>query len=362
MRGLRATTAPAPLPGRAGVSSAPMHLRMVLTAVGALALATGCEIRSSGSERGAQAPGYAQKPYGQQPPGPQPYGQAPQGGQPVLGGVPQVAPGIVERDPISDLDLGWLRSRAAVLMQELGSALPEARLRRVAGIPLAVDDTPGEVNAFAGCVRGGAVMVVTDGLLDVTSFLARARANDDVFGTRKTDEYCAYVASHQTPEHAIANPPLGFFERAQEYDARRVARQHDVLDELLGFVLGHELAHHYLGHLPCTGAPGPFGMGEVARGISSAVPILNQPNELAADTAGTGNLLVMGARRSGYHLTEGGALLLMQFFSALDQLSPVDILFSFERTHPPPGLRIPVIQQTAAFYRTTGAPPPVFGF
>lgn len=248
-------------------------------------------------------------------------------------------------------------------MQEIIAALPEARRQRVSTIPLAVDDTPSEVNAFAGCIRGGAVMVVTDGLLDVAAFLSRARANDDVFGTRKLDEYFTFVVQNQRPEQPVANPPVGFFDAGQESDTRRVARQHDVFDELMGFVLGHELAHHYLGHLPCTGQAGPFGMGEVARGVSSAIPLFNQPNELGADVSGTSSVLAAGARRSGTRLTEGGGLLLMQFFSAMDRMSPVDILFSFERTHPAPGLRIPVIQQAAGYFRATGGGwLPVLGF
>jgi hypothetical protein len=47
-------------------------------------------------------------------------------------------------------------------------------------------------------------------------------------------------------------------------------------------------------------------------------------------------------------------MLTMQFFAGLDQLTPADILFGFERSHPPPALRTPVIQQTAAAWRATG--------
>jgi hypothetical protein len=314
---------------------------------------------------GATPPPYGATPppYGATPP---PYGATP----PPYGATPQpppyVAPPVASTtgpDPITDVDVTWLRQRTITLMQELVAALPDDARRRVQGIPLAVDDTPGEVNAFAACTSGKAVMVVSDGLLDIAAHLAAARATDDVFGTRKVDEYVSFIATRQKPGQPVARPPRGFFSPAQETDARRVARQHDVLDETLGFVLGHELAHHHLGHLPCTGGPGPFGMGDLARGLSGAVPVFNQPNELAADTAGTDTILAAGARRTGYHLTEAGGVLMMQFFSAADQLSPEDILFGFERTHPPPTLRIPVIQQTANYFRLTGgawAPLPRF--
>jgi hypothetical protein len=44
----------------------------------------------------------------------------------------------------------------------------------------------------------------------------------------------------------------------------------------------------------------------------------------------------------------------MQFFAGLEQLRPSDILFGFQRTHPPAQLRTPIIQQTAAAWRATG--------
>ena len=194
-------------------------------------------------------------------------------------------------------DIGWLRAHCASLMQELIAVLPDVAKQRVQSIPLAIDDTPGEVNAFAACNGSSAVMVVTDGLLDITAHLAQAKANDDVFGTRTLDTYINLIAQVQKPNQPVAQPPPGFFAPAQQLDPRRVARQHDVLDETLGFILGHELAHHHLGHLPCTGGPGPLGMGEVVRGISSSAPIFNQPNEVAADTAGTDTILSAGARR-----------------------------------------------------------------
>src|SRR4029453_11284366 len=99
---------------------------------------------------------------------------------------------------------------------------------------------------------------------------------------------------------------------------RKVERQHILFEEELAFVLGHELAHHHLGHLPCTGKPGPLGSADLARVLSSQVPIFNQPNEAAADLAGTTNLLDAGSRRSGARWNEEGALLTMRFFSGLD--------------------------------------------
>jgi len=239
------------------------------------------------------------------------------------------------------------------VLGELVSVLPPAQMARVQGIPLVVDATPGEVNAFASCTGTRAAMAVTDGLLQIQSQLARFRAYDELAGTNKVGEYIGVIARGAGPKQPLPEVPPGFVDARIDLDGRKVARQYQILDEQLAFVLGHELGHHYLGHLPCTAA-GALTLSEIGAVLSSAVPAFNQPNELAADVVGLNNTLNLGARRTDYHLTEGGALLTMQFFAGLDQLTPGDILFGFERSHPPPQIRTPVIQQTAGAWRATG--------
>jgi hypothetical protein len=267
---------------------------------------------------------------------------------PPVGALPPVP-----LDPINTIDVAFLRGRASVVLRELVLYLPAPQQSKVSGIPLITDSTVGEVNAFASCTRDGkTAMAITDGLLDIQAHLAQARAIDELFGSRKVDEYVRFIAQNQRPKTPIAQP-TGMFDPIQTVDGRKVQRQHELLDEQIAFVLAHELAHHYLGHLPCTASSG-LSAAEVARVLSDAVPLFNQPNELAADMAGVNNTLTAGARRQGYHFTEGGALLTMRFFSGVDQFSAIDILFGFERSHPPPAVRTPVIQQTAAAWRAGG--------
>lgn len=293
---------------------------------------------------------------------------APQPGQPPPAGTPPVAPqpGQVQGDPISTRDLNFLRQRAQGILGELVAALPAAQQQRVYGIPLVIDDTPGEVNAFAACSSSGrSAMAITDGLLLIGAGLSEAQAHDELLQTRKVDEYIQFVAQNLEPDRPIPIPAPGFFPAST--DARVVARQHQVFDEVVAFVLGHELGHHHLGHLPCTAGPDPLGAGEVARVLSSNVPLFNQPNEIASDLAGTQNVLVAGRNRSaqGYYAwTEGGGLLTMRFFAGFGQLSPASILTAFERSHPPPQLRTPIIQQAAANFRSGGTafPIPIPGF
>jgi hypothetical protein len=258
-------------------------------------------------------------------------------------------------DPINETDVMFLRGRAQIVIRELVLALQPAAQAKVSAIPLIVDDRPGEVNAFAACTEGGkAVMAITDGLLEIQANLAQAQATDEIFRTRKVDEYVAFLARNQKPGQPIVKPPPTFWDPAQRSDSRKVKRQHEVLDEEIGFVLGHELGHHHLGHLPCT-AGGNVTPGEIGRVLGNAVPIFNQPNEAFADNAGTVNVLDAGKRRAPqYAWTENGGILTMRFFAGMDQQSPIDVVFDFERSHPPPQIRIPIIQQTAGNWRRGG--------
>ena len=88
--------------------------------------------------------------------------------------------------------------------------------------------------------------------------------------------------------------------------------------------------------------------------LSRTLPLFNQPNEIAADVAGTKNVLAAGARRQSYRWTEGGAMMTLQFFANLDQLTPATVVFGFERSHPHPLIRMPIVQNSAAAWRMTG--------
>ncbi len=316
----------------------------------ASALAIACSSGSSQTTYPAQYPQQAAPAPGTvaAPPGSVPVGQA----------APLPAPGVVVlpvvNDPINLTDLTYLRGQAQSLLNELVATLPPPQQSRVAGIPLVVDSTPGDVNAFATCTSGGhAAMAITDGLLDIEAHLSQARATDETFGTHKLADYIQLIVQNQRAKQPIVQPPVGFFDPTQQADGRKVARQHQLLEEQIGFVLGHELAHHYLGHLPCTSA-GQLPLAELGQALSGTVPLFNQPNEIAADASGTNTILTMGFRRTGYHLTEGGALITMQFFAGLEQFSAADVLFTFQNTHPPALLRAPIIQQTAAAWKLTG--------
>jgi hypothetical protein len=94
-----------------------------------------------------------------------------------------------------------------------------------------------------------------------------------------------------------------------------------------------------------------LGGADLLRALSQNIPLFNQPNESAADLAGTSNILDAGARRS-VHWNEEGALLTMRFFQGLE--GGFNLLVAFQQSHPSPRIRIPLIQQSANYWRSTG--------
>ena len=294
--------------------------------------------------------------------GPSPYPQQPT--QP--GSVPQQYPqtttpgfqGALDPpafsgfDPISAGSLAYLANRSGQVAAELIANLDGSTQSRVRNIPIVYDSNASEVNAYASCTQSGkAAVTITNGLQLVAAHLAEAQAVDELFGLRRVDEYIKYVAQNQKQGQPVLAPPVGFYAPAQLADPRKQSREQQLFDETVGFVLGHELAHHYLNHLPCTSIL-PLDAAEIGQVVTSVVPMFNQPNESAADVAGINNVLRTGAQRQGYHFTEGGALLTIRFFAGLDQSSPIDI-FTFERTHPPPSVREPIIRTAAQVFNTT---------
>jgi len=294
-------------------------------------------------------PGYGQPPYAPPtaappmpppaPPGPTP---APQPSRPLLG--PLVGP------------VAW-QAEARSVMQELVANLSPDKQRLVATIPLVIDPNPGEVNAFAGCDDGGAPFVAgTEGLLEAVDAIAQTKATDELYGTRTYDAYANLVAPRLVSQNgASAMLPAGVVPAQVWLDPRRLSRSHEIFDEIVAFTFGHELSHHYLGHTGCAnGQPQgvPPAVSALGRLLSQAAPVFNQPNEIAADNQGTVNALDAGRARSAYayRWNEEGALWLLDFFARLDSAAGA-FPIAFNRTHPNPGLRIPLVQAAATAWR-----------
>jgi hypothetical protein len=228
----------------------------------------------------------------------------------------------------------------------------------VATIPLVFDPNPNEVNAFAGCDDNGSPFVAgTEGLLEAIDGIAQTKATDELFGTQTYEAYVSVVAPRLvSKDGGSALLPVGVIPPQYWLDPRRVSRAHEIFDETVAFTFGHELSHHYLGHTGCAnGAPAGPGpsIAQLGQLATAMAPGLNQPNEVAADSSGCVNTLDTGLARSAsaYRWTEEGALWLLDFFTRLDRASGANPWLGFLRTHPNPGLRIPIVEGVAATWR-----------
>lgn len=269
-------------------------------------------------------------------------------GAPAVGpAVPRPAPvPEARRDPINRGDVAWLRAEAGRVFAILVAALPADQRARVAAVTLDPDGLAGEVNAYAACAGTAPYIAVSDDLLRLEAELAIARATDARFATDRTRAYLRFMAGR--PDDAIVAPPPGFYDPAQHADRDKLVLQRAMFDEQLAYVVGHELAHHALGHVRCAFedriADDPTG------DLGRIIPAFHQAAELAADVAATQLVLAAGRR---YGWTEEGALVLFDFLTRWHVAGIADVLLAFERTHPFAQLRQPIVMSTADLWRLT---------
>jgi hypothetical protein len=253
--------------------------------------------------------------------------------------------------------LAW-QGEVRTVVRELITHLNPQDAGRVATVPLVFDPNPNEVNAFAGCDdNGGPFVAGTEGLLEAIEGIAETKATDELYGTQTYDAYVSAVAPRLVSKGGgSALLPAGVIPPQYWLDPRRISRAHEIFDETVAFTFGHELSHHYLGHTGCAngaaGGPGP-AIAQLGQYAIAVLPGLNQPNEVAADRSGCINTLDTGLVRASqaYRWTEAGGLWLLDFFVRLDRASGANPWLGFLRTHPNPGLRLPLVQGVAVAWR-----------
>jgi hypothetical protein len=291
------------------------------------------------------------------------------GGTPGIPSIPGL-PGLKLFSPTGALLMPFMKDEAKKIFDKEKAALPASKQALVTNIPLQSDPSKEEVNAFAGCDESGKTyVVVTEGMYQMLDFMTQTRATDEIFGTAYYDEYIKELAKQQAGKAQILPLPPGMLDPTKSLDQRKLKRQRQLYDEAIAYVIGHELAHHYLGHLGSTCSGGGGGVmkpGDVVNAAKKVVPAINQFNEIAADSQGVENLLSAGQNESDYHWSEGGALLVIDFFKKLRDLNPTAVLFTFMSTHPAPEVRAPLVKNTANTWRLmhpgtvtgNGNPPP----
>jgi len=298
------------------------------------------------------------------------------GGTPGVPSIPGL-PGLKLFSPTGALLMPAMKDEAKKIYQKEIDALPASNKTAVEKIPLLFEDNKEEVNAFAGCDDSGKTfVVVTAAMYQMLDLMAQTRATDEIFGTGYYDEYIKELAKQQEGKAQILPLPPGMLDVTKSLDQRKLKRQREIFDEATAYVIGHELAHHYRGHLGsvCSGgAGGTIKPGDIVRLAKKVIPAVNQANEIDSDVQGTNNVLTAGQNESAYKWSEGGALLVIDFFKKLRDLHPGAPLFTFMMTHPAPEVRAPIVKNTANFWRLThpgavtgngnsqGAPAPKIG-
>jgi hypothetical protein len=273
-------------------------------------------------------------------------------------------PGALEPD--GSFALPFLEQEAQYLLSTMAANLEPAQRARVANIPLNFMNTLTEVNAAAGCTRGGrAFMVATAAILVLHAATAEARAVDEIAGTRLLADYTDRTVRLINQEQMVRGLPDGVVPPAMAMNPQKLARQRYLYDVQIAFILGHELAHHYRGHTGCANgaaaSPQQGDLEDLQRAVSTLAPLFNQPLELEADTWGTIDVLDTGSRRTTGRWTEDGAVMSMNFFERLEGLRGSSPLLFFVRSHPPAALRRPVIQLWASQWRAGVRPPATIG-
>ena len=340
--GLWAATAAAQIPGVPGVPGVP----------GATPTIPGIPPGMPGGPPTSPIPGLPAPPAGMPP---LPSIPAP-GGTPAVPNIPGL-PGLKLFSPTGALLMPVMKDEAKKIYQKEIDVLAASKKTQVEKIPLLFEDNKAEINAFAGCDDSGKTfVVVTAGMYQMLDLMAQTKATDETFGTGYYDEYIKELAKQQEGKAQILPLPPGMLDPTKSLDQRKLKRQREIFDEAIAYVLGHELAHHYMGHLGsvCSGgAGGTIKPGDVIRLAKKVVPAVNQANEIQSDVEGVNNLLAAGQNESEYKWSEGGALIVIDFFKKLRDLHPGAPLFTFMMTHPAPEVRAPIVKNTANFWRLT---------
>lgn len=290
------------------------------------------------------------------------------GQAPSNNGTPNVEttalpPGALEPD--GSFTLPFMEQEAQYILATLAQNLEAGQRSRVANIPLNFLNSMTEVNAAAGCTRGRRpFMVATAAILTLHAATAEATAVDEIARTSLLEDYTARTVQMVSHEEMVRGLADGAVPANLAHDPRKLQRQRYLYDVQIGFILGHELAHHYRGHTGCANgqpaSPQQGDLEDLQRAVSNLAPPFNQPLELESDTWGTVSVLDAGSRRTTGRWTEEGGVMSMNFFQRLEGLSTnTSPMRFFMRSHPPAFVRRPVIQLWASQWRSGVRPPAV---
>lgn len=259
------------------------------------------------------------------------------------------------------MTMAFLRTEVTSVIEEVRAHLPPDHRARVEHVPFHVVDDTVEPNAAAGCAPGNRapMIMITTPMLTIAAATSEARAYDELASTTTYETYANSIMN-MIRQGAVRGLPPGTLSGPLATDPRKLARQRQLFDEQVAFILGHEMAHHYRGHTGCApgGSASAAQAEDLQRSLAQAAPPLEQPFEIEADMWGITSVLEAGHERAGGPWSDEGALLSLDTFRHLGEMSTQDLPLVFLSTHPPSMLRAPIVQQIARSWTPGRAPFP----
>ena len=237
-----------------------------------------------------------------------------------------------------ELETLALRQQTQAETNKLVSGLAAKDRRRLTGLYVAFDPNPNDPSAMVACDDDGDyVIVVTDAMLRLISFIARAESDDELDGSHNVEDYAAFLSQSQVPGRRLLPPPPGFF------TAQRSATMQDTrLREMLAFLVARELSHLRAGDLVCPHPTATHESGddewtgsEQRRAIVTAASVYPGP-AAARDIEATNRVLDSGR-------SEVGALGLLRFFAHANRFLPTYLV-----QHSSTVARIAAVKQAVA--------------
>ena len=256
-------------------------------------------------------------------------------GIPSIPGLPSMGAGLFS--PTGALTLDWMKKEASRIFDKMKAGLSATNRAKVDSVPLKFKAARDDVNAFAGCDEGGTYVVVTEGMYDIVDLIAQAKATDETFATSYYADYIKMLASQQAGAAKVLPLPPGALDLTQiAQDPNKLKRQYQLYEEIMSFVLGHELGHHYQGHIStsCSGTKA----GELNAFLSKYVPMVNQPLRSTPTAWAPSTSSISGENSRTTNRTKRAACCSSTFSLQLRDTAGLTgaVVFSFMSTHPPP--------------------------
>lgn len=243
-----------------------------------------------------------------------------------------------------ELEGADLRVKAQAELRKLVSGLPQNDQRRLTGIYVAFDANVSDPIAQIACDDDGDyVVLLSDAMLRLLAHIARAESYDEANGSRKVEDYAAFLVRTQIPGRRLLPPPPGFYiaeKPADTYEER--------LSDALAFVVGRELTHFRAGDHVC---PKPTATKESGDDTWTSAE-QRKASEIAgsvypgrqAERDNEAIVRVLDAGRS-----ERGALALLRFFTQFEAERLIAVgrfVPSYLATHPSAAVRGASLRRT----------------